>query len=149
MYFRISIIYNIIDTVNLIISKRGHLFMQKKIILSTVLVALLYTGTYIPVYANKDSSEIQIEEKVVVEEQEITDAQEVISEKAFYGVITGDCVNFRREPSINAEIIGQLHKGYVVTYRDAEEADGYIWRHVEYDGIWGWVVDDYVKAEEG
>jgi len=60
------------------------------------------------------------------------------------GIITGDVVNFREEPSTSSKILVQLKKGTKVSVV-ASEGD---WCQVRYSDTTGWVHGDYITVRD-
>ncbi len=60
------------------------------------------------------------------------------------GVVTGEVVNFRQEPSLSSKILLQLKKGTKVTVIDTEGD----WYKVVYSDATGWMHDDYVLVRD-
>jgi len=62
------------------------------------------------------------------------------------GIVTGSAVNVRTGGSLNAEIIGKLPKGTLVTITGWKDG----WFSVKLsNGKEGWMCDDYVSADDG
>ncbi|MEL6671895.1 MAG: caspase family protein [Bacteroidota bacterium] len=70
-------------------------------------------------------------------------------EKFEVGIITGDRVNIRRQPSLQAEKLDQLNKGKRVEIFNIlpYDADGYTWVRITYDGKIGWVVTKFLDRQ--
>lgn len=63
-----------------------------------------------------------------------------------YGYITANNVNFRRSAGLSGTIICQLNYGDEVGLTSTTTVkDGMTWRYVQYNGIGGWVADQYVQ----
>lgn len=68
------------------------------------------------------------------------------SEKTNYGIVTGDDVNFRLEPSADSEVSTVLPKDAVV---DVISVDNDGWVEVKVDDTSGYVSSDYLQVEYG
>lgn len=67
-----------------------------------------------------------------------------------YGYITANNVNFRRSAGLSGTIICQLNYGDEVGLTSTTTVkDGMTWRYVQYNGIGGWVADQYVQEYIG
>lgn len=60
------------------------------------------------------------------------------------GTITGEVVNFRKEPDLSAKILLQLTKGTEVSVTD-NEGD---WYKAEYNDTTGWIHADYIEVKD-
>lgn len=60
--------------------------------------------------------------------------------------ITGSNVAFRSSPGLSSTVLYRLQKGTYVSVSDSGTVnkDGYTWYCVEYNGIWGYVANDYL-----
>ncbi len=56
-----------------------------------------------------------------------------------------DVLNFRTEPSMNAEVQEILTPGTIVTLIDYDENG---WDYISFDGVYGWVRSEYITDEE-
>ena len=69
----------------------------------------------------------------------------VIQPRADYFVVNTNNVHFRRNPGSSTEIIGQLHRGTVVTdLRSSRTVDGITWNQVSHNGITGWIASQFL-----
>lgn len=67
-----------------------------------------------------------------------------------YGYITANNVNFRRSAGLSGTIIRQLNYGDEVGLTSSTTVkDGIRWRYIQYNGIGGWVADQYVQEYIG
>ncbi|MEP0813953.1 MAG: SH3 domain-containing protein [bacterium] len=58
-------------------------------------------------------------------------------------VVSGDSINFRKDPSITADVLDQLDAGVKVKVLGREEK----WTLVKYNGKTGWMYSEYLKSE--
>lgn len=68
-----------------------------------------------------------------------------------YGVVTpGDANNLRAEPSAGAALVGKVQPGvpFMVHYRDAVCADGFLWRKISTVALTGWTVERKLDGGE-
>lgn len=70
-----------------------------------------------------------------------------------YLAIKGNSVNFREKPSTSAKVIMVLNNGQPVVAIHPDdapvEADGHQWGDYTYNGVPGWIAEEYVEYKSG
>lgn len=60
------------------------------------------------------------------------------------GIVTGNVVNFRKEPDLSSKILFQLNEGTIVTVVDSKGD----WYRVVYNDAYGWMHRDWLQVRE-
>lgn len=85
------------------------------------------------------------EEDMFILEDELKIPSQSVYVPAFEGVVSGDNVNFRKNPTTVSEVIGTLPKGTEITILNRVNDTN--WYQVKYENLIGYVSGDYIDSE--
>ncbi len=112
---------------------------KSAILLSLLFISVIVTAVNIPPSDEEKEIISQIiapfqGDKVYSQEKETYEYIEVVDSCGPY--FETACVNVRKEPNINSEVITRLRNGVVLKVKDKVEQNGEIWYRISFDDEW-------------